>query len=80
MLYREKIMKKRKKSNNLTTAVCNNPVAKYAHQFNKAQVFKDKSKYQRRCKHKGKEPFPMMLSLSDIIGKGSFHFSALLAQ
>lgn len=36
-----------------------NPVAKYAHQFNKSQVFKDKTKYQRKTKHKGREPFIM---------------------
>jgi hypothetical protein len=32
-----------------------NPVAKFAHQFNKAQVFADKTKYQRRAKHKKQE-------------------------
>ncbi len=34
-----------------------NPVAKFAHQFNKAQVFTDKRKYQRKGKHVGQEPF-----------------------
>ena len=34
-----------------------NPVVKYAHHFNKSQVFKDKTKYQRKVKHKGKESF-----------------------
>lgn len=71
-------MNKRKKSKDLAIPESKNPVAKYAHHFNKAQVFKDKSKYQRRNKHKGKEPFPMMMS--EIIGKGSCYFSALLAQ
>lgn len=65
-------MKKRKKSKGLAPATFNNPVAKYAHQFNKAQVLKDKSKYQRHNKHKAKEPFPMVLL--NIIGKGSCHF------
>lgn len=39
--------------------VLQNPVAKYARQFNKAQVFKDKTKYQRKAKHQGMEPFIM---------------------
>ncbi len=33
-----------------------NPVAKYAHQFNRAKIFKDKTQYQRHEKHKGKVP------------------------
>jgi hypothetical protein len=41
--------------------VIKNPVAKYAHQFNKAKVFKDKTQYQRHGKHKGREPFIMSL-------------------
>jgi len=61
-------MNKRKKTKDPLLIGFKNPVAKYAHQFNKAQVFKDKSKYQRHSKHKGKEPFPMMFS--GIIGKG----------
>jgi len=61
-------MKKTKKVKELKARQIKNPVAKFAFQFNKAQVFKDKSKYQRKAKHKGKEPFPMMLA--GIIGKG----------
>ena len=34
-----------------------NPVAKFAHQFNKAQIFTDKRQYQRKGKHAGQEPF-----------------------
>ncbi len=41
--------------------VIKNPVAKYASKFNKALVFKDKTKYQRNAKHKGREPFIMSL-------------------
>lgn len=55
-------MKKIKKEVGLDASLIKNPVAKFAHQFNKAHVFKDKTKYQRKAKHKGKEPFPMMLS------------------
>jgi len=45
-----------------------NPVAKFAYQFNKAKVFKDKTKYQRKAKHK--ESFPIIVFT--VIGKGSF--------
>ena len=61
-------MKKRKKIKELGAKQIKNPVAKFAFQFNKAQVFKDKTKYQRNVKHKGQEPFPIMLI--NIIGKG----------
>ncbi len=44
-----------------------NPVAKFAYQFNRAKFFKDKTKYQRKAKHK--EPFPIVVF---IIGNGSF--------
>ncbi len=71
-------MKKRKKSKDLLKAGVVNPVAKYAHRFNRAHVFKDKSKYQRHGKHKGQEPLPMIVSTG--IGKGSCYFSALAAQ
>ncbi len=45
-------MKKRKISKALESKSIKNPVAKFAFQFNKAQVFKDKTKYQRAAKHK----------------------------
>ncbi len=56
-------MKKNKKLKGLAGNLTNNPVAKFAYQFNQAQVYKDKTKYQRAAKHKGKEPFPMILSV-----------------
>jgi len=56
-------MKKTKKTKGLETSLVKNTVAKFAFQFNKTQVFKDKTKYQRSAKHKGKEPFPMLLSV-----------------
>ena len=49
-----------------------NPVAKHAHQFNKAQVFQDKTKYRRKGKHQQWEPLP--IQLEGFIGKG-FCFS-----
>lgn len=36
-----------------------NPVAKFMHQFNKAHIFQDKTRYQRKAKHKNLEPFPI---------------------
>lgn len=33
-----------------------NPVAKFAGDFNKAQTFKDRTKYDRKEKHRGKLP------------------------
>jgi hypothetical protein len=60
MVYEEKIMKKHKKFKPLPSATPQNPVAKFAHRFNKAQIFSDKTRYQRHNKHKGKEPFPII--------------------
>ena len=62
-------MKKRHKITLPTAIEIKNPVAKYAGQFNKAQVFKDKTKYQRGAKHKGKEAFVTPL------GKGMIAWS-----
>lgn len=56
-------MKKTKKSKVYDASQIKNPVAKFAFRFNKAMVFKDKTKYQRNAKHKGQEPFPMIYSL-----------------
>ena len=53
-------MKKTKKLKCLEIDSMKNPVAKFAHQFNKYQVFKDKTRYQRKAKHKEKEPFLML--------------------
>jgi hypothetical protein len=36
-----------------------NPVAKYAAQFQRASSFRDRTKYRRTTKHKGREPFPL---------------------
>mgnify|MGYP000123051951 FL=1 len=61
-IYLGDMMKKTKKVKRLETEKIKNPVAKFAFQFNKAQIFKDKTKYQRSAKHKGQEPFPMLFS------------------
>lgn len=62
-------MRKQNKAKGLNDLPLKNPVAKFAHQFNKAQVFKDKSHYQRKAKHAGQEPFSIV-SL-ETIEKGS---------
>lgn len=59
-------MKKAKKTDPLVQA---NFVAKHARQFNKAHIFRDKTKYHRKAKHQGREPLPM--ESIDFIGKGS---------
>lgn len=52
---------KRRKNQQGTDGVPNqNPVAKYAHLFNKAQTFCDKSKYSRKAKHPRQEASPMV--------------------
>lgn len=62
-------MRKQTKAVDLPDLPLKNPVAKFAHQFNKAQIFKDKRKYQRKSKHSGLEPFS--IALSRAIEKGS---------
>ncbi|BCG62405.1 MAG: hypothetical protein methR_P0046 [Methyloprofundus sp.] len=52
-------MKKPKKTTNNSMPDTNNLVAKHAHYFNKALIFKDKRKYQRKTKHKSFDPFLM---------------------
>jgi hypothetical protein len=44
-------MKKRRNLKEIDNISRQNPVAKYARQFNKAQTFADKSKYRRKAKH-----------------------------
>ncbi|MEY4719334.1 MAG: hypothetical protein RL563_1952 [Pseudomonadota bacterium] len=34
-----------------------NPVAKFAHRYNKFQIFDNKRSYQRKAKHRNPEPF-----------------------
>ncbi len=48
-------MKKRKNMNKIAGVPVQNPVAKFAHQFNKAHIFCDKSKYRRNEKHRKQE-------------------------
>jgi hypothetical protein len=48
-------MKKRKNQQPTPEIVLQNPVAKFAHQFNKAHVFQDKTQYRRNAKHRKQE-------------------------
>ena len=52
-------MKKRKNPNKIDCVPNQNPVAKFAHQFNKAHVFEDKNKYRRNAKHRKQEVSPI---------------------
>ncbi len=62
-------MKKRKNPQQTDSIPKQNPVAKYAYLFNKAQTFCDKSKYSRKAKHPRQEARQMVLSR--IIGLAS---------
>jgi hypothetical protein len=48
-------MKKRKNPQNPEQVTLQNPVAKFARQFNKACVFADKNQYRRNAKHRKQE-------------------------
>ncbi|MDD5578488.1 MAG: hypothetical protein PHY16_04315 [Methylobacter sp.] len=52
-------MKKRKNLKEIEIISIQNPVAKYAHRFNKAKIFSDKSKYRRKGKHMKQEVLPI---------------------
>jgi hypothetical protein len=41
-----------------------NPVAKHASRLQRAATFRDRSKYRRHHKHKGREPFPLTIAVS----------------
>jgi hypothetical protein len=55
-------MKKRKINNKMDCISMQNPVAKFAHRFNKAQIFCDNSKYRRKSKHSKQESFSIILA------------------
>ncbi len=59
-------MKKRSNPNKIDCIPIQNPVAKFARQFNKAQVFADKNQYRRNEKHRQQEASPITLNLSVI--------------
>jgi hypothetical protein len=41
-----------------------NPVAKHAARLQRAATFRDRSKYRRHPKHKGREPFALTIAAS----------------
>jgi len=65
-------MKKRKKANETAEIPNHNLVAKHARNFNKAQIFSDKTKYCRKAKHKSQKPFP--ISFISNMGNGFWLF------
>ncbi|WP_150047728.1 MULTISPECIES: DUF7230 family protein [Methylomonas] len=62
-------MKKQRKAKLGGASPVNNPVAKFAGRFNKAQIFADKRQYRRKAKHPGAEPFAIVSA--EAIAKGS---------
>ena len=52
-------MKKRKNPNTKEGIPIQNPVAKFAHRFNKAHIFEDKNTYRRNAKHRKQEASPI---------------------
>ena len=56
-------MAKRRKQKRMSNVdrdqVARNPVARFAHQFNRCKVYRDKSKYDRKAHKKSFEPFVM---------------------
>jgi hypothetical protein len=66
-------MKRRKNLNKIEHLPAQNPVAKYAHQFNSAHIFADKNKFRRHAKHRKQEAFPV--SLDRLTGKASCFFA-----
>jgi len=60
MAYGEKSMKKQNRPQDHKAPPNHNPVAKFAHRFNKHQIFADKRRYQRKAKHRGLEPFAIV--------------------
>jgi hypothetical protein len=54
-------MKKRKNPNTKEGVPIQNPVAKFAHRFNKAHIFEDKNTYRRNAKHRKQDASPIAL-------------------
>ncbi len=73
----KKRVKKPLKSDVLSVhnSVVQNPVAKFAHQFNRAVYFHDRTSYSRKNKHKGGEPFSLYLHAAVTVYREKFtHF------
>jgi hypothetical protein len=68
-------MKKRKNPHKIDCVPQQNPVAKFARQFNKAQVYADKNSYRRVAKHRKQEA--SLIGLVSLIKKASCKLSHL---
>ena len=62
-------MKKRNNAKKIDCAPIQNPVAKFAHQFNKAHIFADKNKYHRNARHRNQEV--SLITLTKVIRETS---------
>ena len=71
-------MRKQNQAKGLDDKPVKNPVAKFAHQFNKSLVYADKRNYQRKAKPAGLEPFSIVLDQA--IEKGSRALAANAAH
>jgi hypothetical protein len=69
-------MKKRKNPNKLDCVPIQNPVAKFARQFNKAHVFADKNHYRRSAKHRKQEASP--IAPAGVIGEASCFLNSVI--
>ena len=69
-------MKKRKNTNKIDGVPIQNPVAKFAYQFNKAHIFEDKYKYRRNAKHRKQEASP--IALVRVIREASCRLEAVI--
>ncbi|MEI6333278.1 MAG: hypothetical protein WCS87_01855 [Methylococcaceae bacterium] len=65
-------MKHRNNPDKIDYVTVQNPVAKFARQFNKAHVFEDKNKYHRNAKHRKQEA--SLITLDRIISEASCFF------
>jgi len=63
-------MKKRNNPKKIDCVPVQNPVAKFAHQFNKVHVFEVKNKYHRNVKHRKQEA--SLITLLRVIKEASF--------
>lgn len=68
-------MKHRNNPDKIAYVPVQNPVAKFARQFNKAHVFEDKNKYHRNAKHRKQEA--SLITLDRIISEVSCFFQPL---
>lgn len=73
-------MRKQNPSKGLEDKPIKNPVAKFAHQFNKAQIFADKTQYRRKAKHQGQEPFAIVAESAITKGSRLVAFASAVKQ